>query len=232
MKKPVGDRLAQGLHAFAYNGTEIASGPVFTGCTVRQNRNSASLTLTFDATLLRGESVGFDPQNTVKKEDTALYLLINGSVTTGPSSSFAAAMEANHHRPEGSGTYRGPYSDGNEMGVTGWVAVSAKKGLSSNTLVVDLSHLSPNQTAQIRAVRYATGTGGYNTTTGATDDHTLGGSRICCGPHVDTALEPCGPHLCPIKASGRGNLPAFPFFAAVDMEAGKCSCFAPQKCDA
>ena len=59
----------------------------------------------------------------------------------------------------------------------------------------------------------------------------LGSSRICCGPHVDTALQPCPMSRCPIKASGPGALPASPFFAAIDAS-GRCACFAPQVCDA
>ena len=34
LKRPLGRRLAQGLHALAYNGSMIAAGPVFGGCAV------------------------------------------------------------------------------------------------------------------------------------------------------------------------------------------------------
>eukprot|EP01045_Picozoa_sp_COSAG04_P047714 COSAG04_NODE_17950_length_455_cov_0.862360_1_plen_151_part_11 len=112
------------------------------------------------------------------------------------------------------------------MGMLGWVAVAATAGPSAASLTVDLSHLPPGK--RISAVRYAVGSGGYNSTTGQCLVRGLGSSRICCGPSVDTALQPCGPERCPIKASG---LPARPFFAAVDKATGQCKCFAPQRCD-
>ena len=130
--------------------------------------------------------------------------------------------------------YLGPYSDGNEMGLTGWHAVAARAGGAKNQLIVDLGHvgLGPGQT--VSAIRYGAGSGGYNSTTGEYLVRELGSSRICCGPHVDPMLEPCGPERCPIMSSGSSagsaRLPATPFFARV-TKGGKCKCFAPQVCD-
>ena len=245
VKKPVGDRLAAGLHAQLYNGTAIASGPVFVGCTVGgaaggKNGNhtgaggdggGGTLELTFNATLLRGESVRFNPANTVAKEDTALYVLVNDTVDF-EDPAFAATIVSNHHPRDtdiNAFRYTGPYSTGNEMGVTGWVAVAAVLGSTPNTLLVDLSQLPAGSI--VRAIRYGAGSGGYNATNGDYNDRSLGSSRICCGPSVDPALEPCPPANCPIKASGDAALPAVPFFAAV-TQAGKCKCFKPQVCDA
>ena len=76
--------------------------------------------------------------------------------------------------------------------------------------------------------------GGYDDRTGEYLNARLGSSRVCCGPKRDPALQPCAPESCPLKASGPGTLPAAPFFAAIewDGDVGKCSCFAPQVCDA
>lgn len=53
--------------------------------------------------------------------------------------------------------YRGPYAAGNELGLSGWVAVAAKAGPSPSTLTVDLTVLKkllkPGQ--QVSAIRYA-----------------------------------------------------------------------------
>ena len=158
---------------------------------------------------------------------------------------WVKAIESNHEPPpcrggdcpdQMHGRYLGPYSDGNEMGLTGWHAVAAKAGATRSELVVDLSHLNlaPGKSA-ISAVRYGAGSGGYNSTTGTLLVRELGSSRICCGPHLDPMLEPCGPARCPIMSSGSATsggvrLPATPFFAQV-TKAGKCRCFAPQVCD-
>lgn len=127
------------------------------------------------------------------------------------------------------GRYLGPFAAGNEMGLTGWIAVAATAGATKGELLVDLSAVPAGKT--ISAVRYAAGSGGYNSTTGQFLERGLGSSRVCCGPTVDPTLEPCPPERCPIKADGAGNLPATPFFASV-TKAGKCKCFAPQVCDA
>ena len=93
----------------------IASGPVLSGCSVA--KDGKSMTITFNSSLLKvqhalqllglvincicahgctqGESVGFNSANTIEKEDTALYVLVNDSVDT-TSASFTASMVANH----------------------------------------------------------------------------------------------------------------------------------------
>lgn len=215
----------------AYGGEHIAAGPTLAGCRVDRDGAAATLTLVFNHSLLRGESVGFNASNTVAKEDTALYVLVNDSVDM-LDPAYVASIVGNHHDNPWPGPvwgkYRGPYADGNEMGVTGWVAVAAKAGAAPNTLEVDLATLPAG--ARVAAVRYGVGSGGYNSTTGDYLVRSLGSSRVCCGPHVDPALEPCAPESCPIKATGDGALPAVPFFAAI-TKAGVCSCFSPQVCD-
>jgi hypothetical protein len=260
VKRPLGKRLAQSLHGSVYNGSMIAAGPAFAGCSLDQvgrggggggsgaiegagaGGGGRTMTLRFDKALLKGESVGFDSSNTVAKEDTALYVLVNASVDTSDPR-FVAAVEANHHEPfiniypGNPALYTGPYSDGNEMGVLGWVAVAATQGATPDTLTVDLSGLKATDT--VSAIRYGVGGVGYGKFSGAATrsgnanafTSTVGTTRLCCGPFVDTALQPCGPERCPIKASGPNALPAAPFFAAVNGKTGKCTCFAPQVCN-
>ena len=241
MKKPLGKRLAQGLHATAYNGAMPVSGPVIAGCQV--SADARSLVLEFNGTLLKGDGVVFNTSNTVAKEDTALYVLVNDTAF-GPE--WIAAVTSNHEQPAcrgGScpdqmhGRYLGPYSDGNEMGLSGWIAVAAKHGApssanrASNQLVIDLSSVPAGKS--ISAIRYASGSGGYNSTTGEYLVRKLGSSRLCCGPTVDPAFEPCGPERCPIMSIGQAGkslpLPATPYFARI-TSAGSCKCFAPQQC--
>lgn len=68
MKKPLGKRLAQGLHATAYNGSMPAGGPVLAGCQV----SGSVIHLRFNNTLLKGETVLFNSSRTIEAEDTAL----------------------------------------------------------------------------------------------------------------------------------------------------------------
>ena len=91
--------------------------------------NEQKLTLAFNASLLRGEKVLFNATNTVAKEDTALYVLVvNESSAGAVGAEWRARMRANHHLTMEGGHYHGPYSDGNEMGVEGWMAVAATAG--------------------------------------------------------------------------------------------------------
>jgi hypothetical protein len=73
MKKPIGRRLAAGLHATAYNGSGPVSGPVLAGCSVEEQ--GRILSLRFNTALLKGQGVLFNDSSTVAKEDTALYVL-------------------------------------------------------------------------------------------------------------------------------------------------------------
>ena len=130
-----------------------------------------------------------------------------------------AWLERNHHNNEG---YRGPYAAGKEMNVEGWVAVMPAAGPGDNEVTLDLTPLGG---LAPRAVRYATGAGGW----GSTVPNFSGCGRLCCGPTLDCRNEPCPPNSCPIKA-GKGELPAVPFVAAIVNN--KCQCVAPQVCGA
>lgn len=89
MKKPLGKRLAAGLHATAYNGTMPAGGPVLGGCSVA----GKALTLKFNVELLKGQGVLFNTSSTVALEDTALYVLVNDSAFE---TDWANTIIANH----------------------------------------------------------------------------------------------------------------------------------------
>ena len=206
-KKELGARLAQGLYASTYDttGTMIGQGPVFVGCA----KAGSALTLKFNSSRLRGERVTFSSTATAAAENTALYVLVKSNQTID-----RRWISANHHTNV---EYAGPYEAGNEMGYTGWRAVVAKAGSAPNELVIDLAQLGLTPAPTILAVRYAAGEGFNNT-------------RMCCGPLVDTRLQPCPMQSCPLKATGLNTLPAVPFFAEVTA-AGKCACFSPQVCD-
>lgn len=93
-KDLVGRRLAQAAFVTAYGGPGPASGPVLSGCRLE----GSTLTLTFNATLLRGESVAVG-NSSAALENTALYVLINASLP--------ADAAANHHSGDWR-TYAGP----------------------------------------------------------------------------------------------------------------------------
>jgi hypothetical protein len=206
-KMYVGQRLAQAAWATVYNGSAIASGPVIAGCSV--GSGSSTMTLTFNSTLLKGEKIAWSKGASAAAESTALYVLVGS-----PFPSWAAA---NHHNADWR-SYQGPYANGNEVGVSGWVAVDATVS-GGNELTVDLS---PLKGAAPTAVRYAYGTGGWGS--GFVN-------RMCCGPTTDVTLEPCAPDSCPLHAGETPfRLPAVPFLA--EIKNGKCACVAPQVCDA
>ena len=56
MKKPLGKRLAAGLHATAYNGSGPVGGPVLVGCSVDAAKKT--LTIKFDSAV-RKQLVSF-----------------------------------------------------------------------------------------------------------------------------------------------------------------------------
>lgn len=98
-------------------------------------------------------------------------------------------------------------------------AVVAVKG-SDNSVAVDLSGLAPN--ARVLSVRYGWPLGDQGdtccpeaTVTGATQER----------------VAPCVPASCPLLTK-TAQLPANPFFATVVEGTGKCSCEAPQVCNA
>jgi len=221
------DRLAQAAYASVYNTSTslLSTGPIFSGCLI----SGQTLTITFDEASLKNERVlvlkpeGAEPLS-LQLENTALYILTN------PSGLPPAAL-AGHNFKSDSAQYHGPYSiglfqgnkvPGNEFGVKGWVAVMPVAGPSPNQVSVDLS---PLDGASPTAIRYNLGSGGNGDFLNRTNGQA---GRLCCGPFVDVSKEPCFIGSCPIKASGRLNLPALPFLAQI--KDGKCLCLPPTVC--
>lgn len=198
-------RLAQAAFSSVYGGSVIGVGPVLAGCALSGN----SLVVAFNTTLLAGESVTASDSASIALENTAMYVLVGASLP--------ADAGAGHHPL--SQDYS-PYANGAEWGVRGWVPVAATSGPAPHQVTVDLSHLPAGSVPT--ALRYASGTGGY----GSPGGHD---NRMCCGPSLDTALAPCPPASCPIKATGPNTLPAAPFVAAIQN--GRCTCLPPQVCD-
>ena len=224
-------RLAQAAYATAYDAGSplLASGPVLSGCSVAAD--GLSLSLFFNASLLKGESVVVSKPPgaaalSLALENSALYVLANAS-------GLPVDIGAGHVNARDA--YAGPYErgflnndfsspvPGNEFGVWPWVAVMPVAGPAANQVTVDLR--PAGGAASVTAIRYSLGSGGDAPFLNGTDS-----GRFCCGPSVDTSREPCVPEACPIKASGRLALPAMPFLAAI--AGGRCRCIAPQVCDA
>jgi hypothetical protein len=230
----ISDRLAQSAYASVYEPASelLESGPVLSGCSV--SADGKTLTLAFDAARLKGESVTVSKPAgyamSLALENTALYVLFNGSVLP-PGAAQGRLVDP----------YRGPYSTGidaqngdqvvpgNEFGVSPWAAVMPAAGVNANEVRVDLSPLGGSAPT---AVRYAMGGGGDGDFLPNRQPGPYGAqaARLCCGPTVDTSREPCPPASCPIKASGRLALPALPFVA--EIVGGVCRCLPPQSCDA
>jgi len=194
-KAVIGKRLAQAAHAAIYGGASAPSGPVFTGCSVA----GSVLTLRFNSSA----PAAWSPAAAVANETTALYVLAGAALP--------ADAADNHHGGDWR-AYEGPFANGNEANVKGWVAMNAQLA-GDGALAVDLSALGG---AAPTAVRYAWGTGGW----GAPFL-----TRMCTGPTVDCSLQPCEVDSCPFSA---GGLPAAPFLAAI--EGGACKCLPPQTC--
>ena len=198
------------------------------GCSV----TGATLTLIFDAALLKGESMTVGKPAgyamSLALENSALYVLVNSSL---PQSAFEGVTVDPYYGPYETGADAqngGAIVPGNEFGASPWFAVLPSVGAAANTISVDLSPLKGQAPT---AVRYAMGGGGNGDFLPNRLPGPLGAQagRFCCGPSVDTSKQPCPPASCPIKASGRLALPALPFVA--EIVGGKCKCIPPQTCD-
>ena len=223
-------RLAQQTWAALYKPDTalLATGPVISGCSVA----GATLTVTFNATLLKGEHVvisrppGSLPMSAAQ-ENTGFYALPGNLSLPGD-------LDKNHRFSSDVWDYLGPFSDGNELGVHGWVPLLPTATGTDNTVTLDLSDPALGGVAP-SAIRYAVG--GSECWRGGGDPNPPKGgvcARLCTGPFQDCALQPCLTESCPIKASntaGNGalQLPATPFVALIT--GGKCKCLPPQVCD-
>jgi hypothetical protein len=220
-KALIGRRLAQAAFASVYLSSPpsallAASGPRLSGCTY--SAAARTLTLRFNATLLRGAALQWAPSACTEEETTALYVL--------PSPLALPDSAGDGHHGGDWRAYEGPFANGNEGGVRGWVAVNAavvaaaREGEGEGgeggdpALVVDLGEALGGVAPT--AVRYAWGTGGW----GAPYP-----TRMCTGIKRDCSREPCNTESCPLFA---GGLPGEPFLARI-VE-GACQCLPPQQC--
>ena len=128
-------RLAQQTWAALYKPSTalLATGPVISGCTV----SASTLTITFNASLLKGEHVvisrpdGSLPMSAAA-ENTGFYAL-PGNVT------LPSDIDKNHRFSYDVWDYKGPFSDGNEFGVRGWVPLMPTATGADNVVSLDLS---------------------------------------------------------------------------------------------
>ena len=213
-KRALAARAAQAAASAVYGLGGPFVGPVLSGCRL----GASTLTLTFNSSLLAGETVAVSKPAlaqpmSLERDNTAMWVLVNASLP--------ADAAANHRKQQHS--YLGPFANGNELGVSGWVAVLPVAN-GDNTVSADLSHLGGLVPT---AVRYAWGEGGSNGPGGSASDFP---SRLCCGPQLNIERAPCPMESCPLRASGPSRLPAEPFVAAI--AGGRCSCLPPQTCDA
>lgn len=218
-KKPVGERLARGAFNTAYGGTGSVTGPTLANCTVA----ASSLTVEFDKSLLRGDTLVLQPAfpsvptRYVVYGGTLLWALTNATtycieaqcVMNETSGRCAVAPNGRGILGEVCPTWAG--GDGVTVlppGVfgTGWVELNYTLSPSGTGILADLAPL--NGTAPV-GVRYAWD------------------SLFCCDL-TDPTLYVSHDCIaeCPIMLSA--GLPANPFHAKIVNDA--CACQAPQVC--
>jgi len=219
-KKPVGERLARGAFNTVYGGTASITGPTLTSCGVV----GSSLTIEFDKTLLRGDSLILQP---AFPSVQTRYVTYGGTLLWALTNASTYCLEAHCVMNETSGRCAtGPNGKGQLGDIcptwaggdgatvlptggynTGWVELTNFTLSPSGTgVVVDLTPLNGTAPA---GIRYAWD------------------SLFCCDL-TDPTLYVSHDCIaeCPIMSSAR--LPANPFHAKI-LE-GTCSCQAPQVC--
>lgn len=219
-KLQVGERLGRAAYNSvpAYGGTGAFTGPTLAGCTVA----GATLTVRFNATLLRGDTLALQraPPLTPDGGGSQLYVQTNASLfcvepacvvnaTTG------GCAHVDPHNPRSPVAYVCPTWAGGDgttvlpAGVldSGWTMLNFTAAPGDATAVV--VDLAPLGGAAPTAVRYAWGV-------------------LDCCDHTDAGLYVTHGCVaaCPLMSSS--GLPANPFLARV--VGGACECVAPQVC--
>ena len=212
-KKQVGYRLGTAAYNTVYGGRKAFTGPTLAGC----QTDGKSLTIEFDAPLLRGDTVvvrEFPPvmrtgggSQLYVQTNASLFCMepqpvlnkTNGAVIPGaeycPTWAGGDGKTVHYHDPRAPPT---PRLD------SGWVLVNYS--LSGISLEVDLAPLNGSAPT---AVRYAWGILDCN-------DYSDPNLYISHGSNAN----------CPIMSSSQ--LPANPFMAKITN--GKCECIPPQTC--
>jgi sialate O-acetylesterase len=218
-KKPVGERLARGAFNTVYGGTGSITGPTLSSCAV----SGASLTVEFDASLLRGDTLVLQP---AYPSVPTRYVVYGGTLLWALTNATAYCLEAQCVLNATSGRCattpngRGQLGDicptwAGGDGVTvlpiggfnaGWVELNYTLAPSGTGIVADLSPL--NGTAPV-GIRYAW-------------------DQLFCCDLTDPTLYVSHDCIaqCPIMSSAK--LPANPFHAKIVD--GACACQAPQVC--
>eukprot|EP00054_Salpingoeca_dolichothecata_P010607 m.59131 g.59131 ORF g.59131 m.59131 type:complete len:367 (+) comp19074_c0_seq1:1277-2377(+) len=198
-KKPVGDRLGTAAFNTVYGGSKAFTGPTISSCEVQ----GTSLVISFNSTLLRGDSVVLQPY--LKNETLSML-----QVQTDPDAFCMEPLKENGTAFCPSWAGGTSHSNSSVLG-QGWVSLNISLPSTNSDVTNVVADLSPLNGTQPSSVRYAWGI------------------INCCADPEDPMLyitKPCGPAACPIMSSS--NLPANPFMARI--ENGKCVCVPPQEC--
>lgn len=216
-KKPVGERLARGALVAAYGATGAATGPTLAGCSV--SADGSSLTVRFNATLMRGDTLALQPIPPWQPASRDYPMGTGGSQLWIQTNASLFCMEAQCVTNATTGqclrgletcpTWAG--GDGSVwpaglLDASNWTLVNFTAA-SPTSIAVDLS---PLKGATPTAIRYAWGI-------------------INCCDFTDPTLYVTHGCMasCPIMSTS--NLPANPFQARIT--GGVCECIAPQTCD-
>ena len=218
-KKPVGERLARGAFNTVYAGTGSITGPTLASCAATAD----SLTIEFNTTMLRGDTLVLQPAfPTVKTRyvtygGTLLWALTNASLYCMESQCVLNATSGRcATTPNGRGQLGEicpTWAGGDGVTVmppgtygSGWTMLNFTLAPSGTGIVADLAPL--NGTAPV-GIRY-------------------GQDALFCCDLTDPTLYVSHDCIeaCPIMSSAR--LPANPFQAKVVN--GACQCQAPQVC--
>lgn len=220
-KFEMGKRFAHAAYYGAGYGASASPphGPVISGCTLAAD--ASALTLTFNATLLRGAPLLVRPNaansTDANNSETSMTYVLAGA-------DLPPECDAGHQMDKNGYT---AFAGGNECfnspmpGKPGWVAVEIEAGAAPNTISIDLTKYPELAGEKITAVRH------------------MWGYSMCCGSRQGVwpgwVSQPCPPYSCPLVVnvtSGAGSevLPAVGFIARI-TPAGKCLCMLPQICD-
>ena len=215
VKRPVGRRLAAALVALSYGGVGAVSGPTISGC----SSTVKSLTVCFNASLLRGEHVvvtqGRNSSSTTGGVgDGATMRVCTGDARDCTCLSWGKVdrHSTTHNTPwceipAASATPRPPQPSRADI----WWETPITLRADGLSLDLDLSVLNASAGA-IYAVRFG---------------WAFGGGECCASDSLRQGIVPCIPGKCGIF-SAKSFLPANPFFAIIDN--GHCVCTPPQRC--
>jgi len=213
-KKPVGDRLARAMFNTVYGGSGAFTGPTISSCSV----SGASLTISFNTTLLRGDTLALQSL----AGGSQLYVQTNASLfcmepmcVINATSGNCAFWDPTNPR-KGSAYYCPTWAGGDGSTVypggvldSGWQGMFNFTASGTSSILVDLAPLNG---VPPTAFRYAWGAVGN-----------------CCDNSDPNLYVKYGCIAqCPIMSSS--GLPANPFAAKI-TPSGTCECVAPQVCN-